>query len=201
MIVHVCGTLTAKTPEMAVVEAAGVGYGVLVPLSTYERLPSPGQSVTLLTHLVTRENVGQELFGFLTTAEREVFTTVIGVSGVGPRLAVGILSQFSPDEFRSALISGDVKTLTSAPGVGKKTAERLVVELREVFGTTESWETLGQLGDAPQVTDPRTEAVQALVALGTAHHDAVRAVQSALSRSDGDDTSTETLIKAALAAT
>ena len=129
MIAQVRGRLVRKEPQEAVVEVGGVGYRVTIPLSTFYRIGEPGDEVALLTHTHVREDA-LALFGFLTAAEQALFERLIAVSGVGPKLAVSILSGIEAPDLVSALRASDVARLTRIPGVGKKTAERLVLELR-----------------------------------------------------------------------
>ena len=169
------GRLLSKEPARCVVEAGGIGYLVHVPLSSFERLPALGAEVCLRLHLVVRED-DWRLFGFASEEERELFRACLKVSGVGPVTALALLSGLSPREFRAAVVAGDVKALTQVKGIGKKTAERMVVELRdalalegaEVGGTAVAWVPAG----------PLAEAALALVALGLDPADA----QSRLAR-------------------
>ena len=133
MIAYLSGKLAQKAPTHLVVDVGGVGYFVHIPLSSYDRVGDVGGTVHILTYLHLRED-GAELFGFATEEERELFVTLISVSGVGPRLAQAVLSSMSPDEFRRAVTRNDLRRLTAVPGIGRKTAQRLVLELREKFG-------------------------------------------------------------------
>ena len=192
MIAHLVGTLSAKVPGMVVVDVHGVGYAVQVPLSTYNRLPPAGTEVKLLTLMSVRENA-VELFGFLTQAERELFGQLIRVSGVGPKLALGVLSAMEPGEFRLAVLAGDVKALARIPGVGRKTAERLVVELRGVLEEI----SLAEEAIAEARGGPHIEAVRALVSLGLKHPEAAKAVRAA-AKELGEEATTEQLVREAL---
>src|SRR5262245_44280592 len=134
MITFLEGKLVEALPTQVTVVVQGVGYEVLIPLSSYDKLPPPGQPVHLLTHLVVREDA-HVLYGFMTAAERELFRLLINtVSGIGPKIALNILSGVSVTAFRGAVASSDVKSLSQISGVGKKTAERIVVELRDKIG-------------------------------------------------------------------
>ncbi len=165
MIGRLTGTLADKTPPLVVVDVQGVGYEVDVPMSTFFNLPSLGDRVTLLTHFVVREDA-QQLFGFLTPGERNTFRQLVRISGVGPRTALSILSGLSVEELASAVSRQDSARLVKVPGIGKKTAERLLLELKGKLGP--------DFEAAP--TAPRVEAsddiVQALIALGYSEREA-----------------------------
>jgi Holliday junction DNA helicase RuvA len=176
MISFVSGKLVEKTPAYVVVETKGVGFKLWIPLSSYQALGEVGESVCVLTHLHVREDVLQ-LFGFATPEERDLFQLLISVTGVGPRLAQGILSGISVEEFKQSVRNQDVNMLTSAPGVGKKTAERLVLELREKIGESI---TEGPLIPRPAVSLAGEEAVLALVSLGYKRTRAQELVQGVL---------------------
>src|SRR5271169_221754 len=134
MITFLRGKLVEALPTQAVVEVNGIGYEVLIPLSSYDKLPAPGQEIKLLTQLVVREDA-HVLYGFMSAAERDLFRLLINtVSGIGPKIALNILSGVNPVAFRGAVAGGDVKSLSQISGVGKKTAERIVVELRDKIG-------------------------------------------------------------------
>jgi holliday junction DNA helicase RuvA len=170
MIGRLTGTLAAKTPPQVLVDVGGVGYEVDVPMSSFYNLPSLGERVTLLTHFVVREDA-QVLFGFLTAEERATFRLLVKISGVGPRTALSILSGLSVDELARAVGLQESARLVKVPGIGKKTAERLLLELK------------GKLGDA--VATPATVAssaqadiLQALVALGYSDKEAQASLKS-----------------------
>ena len=192
MIAYLAGTLSSRTPGTAVVDVHGVGYAVHIPLSTYSRLPAGDAQVRLFTHLSVRENA-MELFGFLSASERDLFERLIQVSGVGPKLGLRVLSAMEPDEFRLAVVAGDTRALSRVPGVGRKTAERLVIELRD---------TLAQLpadmlpGQAAAPGDPQAEAVMALVSLGLKQAEAAAVVRQIAPELEA--ASTEQLVKEAL---
>ena len=181
MIAQVRGRLLRKAPQEAIVDVGGVGYRVTIPLSTFYRIGEPGDEVTLLTHTHVREDT-LALFGFLTAAEQALFERLIAVSGVGPKLAVSILSGIEAPDLVAALRSSDLARLTRIPGVGKKTAERLVLELRDkVQGLAATEE------EAPATTpasSAKDDLVSALVHLGYSRPEAERGVDRAL-RDDG----------------
>jgi Holliday junction DNA helicase RuvA len=197
MITFLHGKLVEALPTQAIIDVNGVGYEALIPLSSFDKLPSPGQNVTLLTQLVVREDA-HTLYGFMTTAERDLFRLLINtVSGIGPKIALNILSGISVTAFRGAVANGDVKALSQISGVGKKTAERIVVELRDKIGMAGAWEAVsaqrGLSADEQRIND----AVLALIALGFKQieaHDSVRQAQSLLGASAG----VEDLVRACL---
>jgi len=170
MIGRITGTLLGIEHQTALVDVGGVGYEIECPISTLCELPSVGQTVTLLTHFVVREDA-QLLYGFLTHDDRESFRILIKISGVGPKLAIGVLSGLSGDELAAAVERDDVATLTRLPGVGKKTAERLLVELRGRM--TSTGRTQSSNADSPV-----EEAVLGLIALGYKEAEARKAINA-----------------------
>ena len=189
---HLSGKLVHKSPATIVVDVAGVGYEAAVPLSTYEKLPAEGSPVRLLTHLYVREDV-MRLFGFLTAEERELFRMLIGVSGIGPMLAMAVLSGTSVETVRQAVLSGDAALLRKIRGIGTKTAERMVLELRG---------PISRLGVSPGAAagtgDRRVlDAVAGLVSLGFARGKAEEAILAAR-RKLGSDATVESLVREAL---
>jgi len=175
MIAQLAGALAHKSPEHIIVDVQGVGYQVFVSLNSFYRLPEPGDRVDLLIHTHVREDALQ-LYGFIDRQEKDLFLLLIGISGVGPRLGLNILSGMPADELRQALEAGDLARLVAIPGIGKKTAERLVLELRD---------KVKQLKGAREGDDGRravgleAEAISALVNLGYRHNEAERAVKAA----------------------
>lgn len=199
MITSIQGTLTASTPLHAIVELNGFGYEVNVPVTTAEKLPAPGATVKLHTLVIYREDA-QTLYGFLTPAERDFFRLMIeNVTGVGPKMALTIMSRLSLPSLESAIRMGDIATLAKCPGIGKKTAERLIVELKAKVGGSELGASAvggAEAGGAPGGSTHR-DAVSALIALGYKAADADQAVRrSALAL--GPEATTEALIKKAL---
>ncbi len=159
MIGRLTGTLAEKTPPQVLIDVGGVGYEVDVPMSSFYNLPALGERTTLLTHFVVREDA-QQLFGFLTAAERAAFRQLIKISGVGPRMALGLLSGLSVTDLTQAVAQQQTARLVKVPGIGKKTAERLLLELKGKLAPD-----LGQDG-ASVANDAQADIVQALIALG-----------------------------------
>ena len=193
MIGRIQGILVQKNPPRIVVDCQGVGYEIDVPMSTLYQLPELGTQVTLLTHFLVREDA-QLLFGFASETEREAFRCLIKISGVGARTALSILSGMSVPEIAQAVLMQEAARLTTIPGIGKKTAERLLLELKGKFGT--------KLTAIPGVTvkqEVSTEILQALLALGYSDKEAVLAIKQIptdVSVSDGIRAALKTLSKA-----
>jgi holliday junction DNA helicase RuvA len=197
MIAFLRGRLIEALPTQVIIDVNGVGYAVLIPLSSYDRLPAPGQEVTLLTHLAVREDA-HVLYGFMTSSERDLFRLLIDtVSGIGPKIALNVLSGSSVAAFRGAVAEGDIKALSRIHGVGKKTAERIVVELKDKLGSAAVWEAASSRHALSPADQRLNDAVLALMALGYKQveaHEAVRSVQAGL----GPDATVEVLVRAAL---
>lgn len=202
MITSVSGILVSATPLSAVIEVGGLGYEVHVPVTTAERLPAPGQRAKLHTFVVYREDA-QTLYGFATEEERDFFRLLVEkVTGVGPKMALSVLSKLSLSTLKGAIAAGDVGLLARCPGIGKKTAERLVMELRDKLSPAELGAvstSLSDTGTAPAAPAENKirDAVLALVALGYKAADADKAVRQAWVGL-GPAASTEALIKKAL---
>lgn len=196
MITSLHGKLIKSLPTQVVVEVHGIGYEVLIPLSSFDKLPAPGEEVRLLTHLAVREDA-HVLYGFITSNERELFRLLINtVSGIGPKIALNILSGINAAAFRTAVTSGDVKSLSQVSGVGKKTAERIVVELRDKLGAVTSDIAVG--GQPMPANDQKLhDAVLALGALGFKPNDAHDAVRAAIAIL-GPQAAVEQIVRAAL---
>ncbi len=197
MIDYVSGKLAAKKPTEAVIDVGGIGYKVLIPTSTFEKLPAIGKEVAVLTHHYVREDA-MTLFGFATPEERTVFNLMLAVSGVGPKLALAALSALRPSEIRDRVLEGDSAMLTRIPGVGKKTAERLIIELRDRFEKTVLGSSTSTSADTPTVSY-RADALAALEALGLSRSGAEKAILTVL-RTNPDISSAEELIRLALRA-
>ena len=196
MIGHLRGRLLAKYPQQAIVEAGGVGYDVHIPLSTYDKLPQPGAQTKILTHLQVREDA-HVLYGFATPEERDLFLLLVNnVSGVGPKLALAILNGITPVHFRGLVVAGDIAGLSKIKGVGKKTAERVIVELRDKVGVSAAWEAASARQGLSPEEQHVNDAVLALISLGYKQaeaHKAVRAIRDAQPKA-----TVEELVKEAL---
>lgn len=181
MISYIRGILAEKSPARLVIEAAGVGYEILIPLSSYDAIPRVGAELLIHTHHHVREDA-QQLYGFASQKERQVFQMLISVSGVGPRLALGILSGTSVDGFCEAIVREEVDQLTVIPGIGKKTAQRLIVELKSRIAEEEVMVAVG--GGAAAADSGAREAIEALMALGFTRSTSRRAVEKAAGECD-----------------
>ena len=196
MIGRLKGVLLEKQPPAILIDVQGVGYELEASMSTFYNLPECGETVTLHTHMVVREDA-QLLYGFFSQSERLMFRTLIKISGVGPKLALTILSGMSAEDFSRCIMEGDSKALTQLPGMGKKTAERLVVELKDRLEKSDTVKLPGQ-GLTEKVQDsPVNDAVSALISLGYKAQQASRMVRAL----DVEGKSTEEIIRAALHST
>lgn len=197
MIGRLRGTLAEKQPPHLILDVNGVGYELEVPMTTLYRLPSVGEPVTLHTHLVVREDA-QLLYGFFEKRERELFRELIRLNGVGPKLALALMSGLEVDELVRCVQAQDTSVLVKVPGVGKKTAERLLVELKDRFKAWENIPSIAPLVAEPQrlgtVSSAEQDAVSALVSLGYKPQEASRAVSAVME----DGLSSEDLIRRAL---
>lgn len=200
MIGRLCGILLEKQAPNLLIDVAGVAYEVQAPMTTFYQLPDVGQQITLHTHLITREDA-QLLFGFFAKQERALFRSLIKVNGVGPKLAITILSGIEPAGFVRCIADNDTATLVRLPGVGKKTAERLIIEMRDRLNDWAEGELpAGSMQNATaefiaQTESAVSDAVSALVALGYKPNDASKAVNKIVNR---NELSSEELIKQAL---
>ena len=197
MITFLHGKLVEALPTQVTLEVNGVGYEVLIPLSSFDKLPQPGHEAKLLTQLIVREDA-HVLYGFATAAERDLFRLLINsVSGIGPKTALNILSGMNTVAFRGAVANSDVKALSQISGVGKKTAERIVVELRDKIGAAGAWEAASAQRELSPADRKVNDAVLALMALGFKQveaHEIVRQVQGTL----GPQATVEELVRASL---
>jgi Holliday junction DNA helicase RuvA len=197
MIGRLRGTLAQKQPPLLLIDVGGVGYEVEAPMSTFYQLPALGETVVLHTHLVVREDA-QLLFGFASESERRLFRTLIKVNGVGAKLALTILSGIAADEFARCVQENDTAALVRLPGVGKKTAERLIVEMRDRLADWDSGVVLPGAAPAPAaatpVQDETRDAISALISLGYKPPEASRLV----SKVETEGLSSEEIIRAAL---
>ena len=197
MISYIRGELVAVEEDKAIVDVNGVGFGIFMPAQSMNLLPALGEEVKLHTYMNVREDAMQ-LYGFLTRDDLQVFKLVIGVSGIGPKGGLGILSKLTADELRFAVMAHDVKTISSAPGIGKKTAEKLIIELKDKLSiedvlTRQEDEVVNTSAAAPNQV--QTEAVQALIALGYGNSEALKAVKKV---AISEDTTVEAVLKLAL---
>lgn len=197
MIGSLRGRIAIKAPPQLLLEVGGIGYELEAPMSTFYGLPGVGEEVRLLTHLVVREDA-QVLYGFATAAERQLFRNLLKVSGVGPKIALGILSGTTVEGFAACVSSNDTAALTRIPGVGRKTAERLVIEMRDRLSADELVVTPGFTADSA-TGGAEGEAFSALVALGYKPAEASRLIKAVSSAAAGETAvTTEDLIRRAL---
>ncbi len=195
MIGQLFGIILEKQPPTLVLKVGGVGYEVDASMNTFYKLPEVGQEVTLYTHLVVREDAHQ-LYGFATRSERLLFRTLLKVNGVGPKLALAILSSIEPDDFVRCVIHQETARLVCLPGIGKKTAERLIIEMKDKLKDWSSNVPLTAMSDTLQPSHNQVlqDAISALVALGYKPQEASRAV----SKVDAVDLTSEEIIRRAL---
>src|SRR5688572_8915133 len=180
MISFLHGKVVDALPTQVTIDVQGIGYDVLIPLSSFDKLPAPGNEVKLLTHLAVREDA-HVLYGFMTSAEREMFRLLINtVSGIGPKLALNVLSGMNVTALRGAVAAGDVKALSQISGVGKKTAERIVVELKDKIGAAGAWEAMSAERALSAADQKINDAVLALMALGFKQQEAHESVRAAM---------------------
>ena len=195
MITYLNGILTEIIPGRLTIDVNGIGYEVLVPLSTSDKMLEEGQKYQILTHLHIREQE-QTLFGFATNEERDLFRLLINrVSGIGPKLGLAILSGMSVDDFKNAVIGGNITCLSTISGLGKKTAERIILELKDKVGVTETWTAAKEDSSGPKSIIH--DAVLALISLGYKQAEALKAVNKIKDSSPADISSDE-LIRSAL---
>ena len=200
MIAHLSGTLLSKHATSVILDVAGVGYEVSIPLSTFYELEDPGSSVQLRIYTHVREDALQ-LYGFKTARERELFLRLISVSGIGPKLGITLLSGMSAEEMITSIRNNNLAKLTLIPGVGRKTAERLVMELRDkvaslAAGVDEDLGVPAEATSAPTEDSMRADALSALLNLGYQRNAAEKAVSAALG--ENDEVSVESILRASL---
>ena len=198
MISYLEGTLVRKHPTHLILDVGGVGYMLNIPLSSYDKVGDVGRPTRVLTYLHVREDA-LELFGFMSEEERELFLTLISVSGVGPKLAQGILSGVSPTEFKRAIVEENVRGLIAIRGIGRKTAQRLIVELKDRFGEVAFPEGAPLTAEVSREMTAIREAFLALLSLGFKDIEAQRVVDKVV-REEGRDLSAEEMVKKALRA-
>ena len=196
MITFLDGRLVSALPTQAIVDVSGVGYEVSIPLSSYDKLPGVGQPIHILTHLAVREDA-HVLYGFMSVAERDLFRLLVNnVSGIGPKLALAVLSGMSVTNFKSAVVNSDVVALAKISGLGKKTAERIVLELKDKLGVAAAWEAASAAHAPTPEQEKSNEAVLALIALGYKQVEAHKTVRD-LQQQD-ETKSAEELVRLAL---
>ena len=197
MISYVKGALAEKSGDRIVVEAGPVGLGIYVPLSVLEVLPPLGEEVKIYTYLQVRED-DLSLYGFLTRQDLDMFRRLIGVNGIGPKGALGILSALSPDDLRLAILTGDAKAISKAPGVGAKTAQRIILDLKDKVSAEEMLASVADTDErtsVPLMQEAGREAATALVALGYSNLEASKAVKNVQITEDMD---AEAVLRASL---
>ncbi len=198
MISYIRGELIALEEDKVILDVNGVGFGIFMPAQALGMLPPVGEEVRLHTYMNVREDAIQ-LFGFLTRDDLKVFKLLITVSGIGPKGGLAILSQLSPDDLRFAVMAGDVKAIATTPGIGKKTAEKLIIELKDKLHIEDVLDKIDDRNEASVsangTNEIQAEAVQALVALGYSNADAVKAVKKVQMNEDG---TVEEVLKSAL---
>lgn len=200
MIAYIKGLVAEIMEDRIVLETGNIGYNVFMPMAAVEKTLRTGDEVKIHTYLNVREDAMQ-LFGFLTRDDLNTFKLLLGVNGIGPKAALGVLSALSADELRFAVLADDVKTISRAPGIGKKTAQKLILELKDKFSLEDAFEQKTahmhgeEAGELSGLSDIRKEAVEALTALGYSGSDALKAVKKV---EITQDMNVETLLKAAL---
>jgi Holliday junction DNA helicase RuvA len=197
MIAWIRGTLRDKKPPVIIVDVGGVGYELEAPMTTFYDLPKHGEETSLFTHMVVREDA-QLLYGFSTAAERDMFRSLLKVSGVGPRVGLAILSGISADDFLACIVHEDINQLTTVPGIGTKTAQRLVVEMKDRLEKEMDLSAIAGVSSGSTGQDSpgsRQDAIGALIALGYKPADAARNINGI---PDSADMASEDLIRAAL---
>jgi Holliday junction DNA helicase RuvA len=196
MITFLDGKLVNALPTQAIVDVGGVGYEVFIPLSSYDKLPAIGQPIRVLTHLAVREDA-HVLYGFMTATERDLFRLLVNnVSGIGPKLALAVLSGMSVNNFKAAVVNSDVASLSKISGLGKKTAERIILELKDKLGVAAAWEAASALHAPTPEQEQANGAVLALIALGYKQVEAHKTVRDLQQK--GEAQSAEELVKFAL---
>src|SRR5947207_14117090 len=196
MITFLDGRMVSALPTQAIVDVSGVGYEVFIPLSSYDKLPNVGEPIHILTHLAVREDANV-LYGFMTPAERDLFRLLVNnVSGIGPKLALAVLSGMSVISFKAAVVNSDVAAISKISGLGKKTAERIVLELKDKLGVAAAWQVASAAHAPTPEQEQANEAVLALIALGYKQVDAHKAVHDFQQK--GEAKAAEELVKLVL---
>ena len=196
MIDSIKGTLVKKNPTSVIIDVGGIRLGIPITLATFEKIPDPNQPVELMTYLHVREDI-MELYGFYDDYERDVFMQLNSISGIGPRSAMNILSGTDPVEFKKKIIDSDVASLTSIPGIGTKTAKRIIVELKDKFtdqGAGSGLDFLLESGDKDKIDD----VTKVLISLGYKRSAINQVIKKLVSKENGIDENIEDIIKEAL---
>ena len=197
MITFLQGILSESLPTQIVVDVGGVGYQVFIPLSSYDRLPAAGAPVRVLTHLQVREDA-HILYGFMSVPERDLFRLLVNnVSGIGPKMALAVLSGMSVTTFKNAVVINDISSLSKISGVGKKTAERVVLELRDKLGVAATWEAASSAHSPTPEETAVSDALLALISLGYKQVDAHKAVKQ-IHKAGAEPPKPEDLVRLAL---
>ena len=198
MISYIRGELAAQYEDKVIVDVGGVGYGIYMSAQSMSKLPPIGSEVKIHTYLNVKED-SMQLFGFLSEDDLEMYQLLLNVNGIGPKAALGVLSVLTPDDLRFAVLADDAKAIAKAPGIGNKTAQKLILELKDKLSLEDAFEKkLGKASETmplPADSDAKTEALEALTALGYSASDALKAVRKAGVTEDMD---TETILKLAL---
>ena len=199
MYEYLSGRLVEKTAGSLILDVGGVGYAVTIPLSTFESLPPLGQNVKILTYFVVREDA-QALYGFLSEQERSLFKMLLSISGIGPKMAITVLSGLTLPDLKRAIVDGSIHLLTGISGVGKKTAERIIIELREKLVLDERRVPHSQASSAvlQEQDELFQDSLQALIQLGYKKQNAKEAIQKALKNRKPEDLSAEVLVRESL---
>lgn len=198
MIAFLVGQLVQSFPTHVTLDVGGVGYEVLIPLSSYDRLPPGGEQVRLLTHLQVREDA-HVLYGFMTEGERDLFRLLLNnVSGVGPKLALAVLSGMSVASFKAAVVAADTTSISKLKGLGKKTAERIVLELRDKVGVAAAWEAASAANAPSPAEASLNDAVLALISLGYKQVEAHKAVRQIRDAAPAGKLAVDELVRRAL---
>lgn len=194
MYAYFKGKIAVKEPDLVIIEVAGIGYNIRISSGTASLLPPVGEEAKLYTYTAVREDA-IALYGFLTKDDLDIFKLLIGVNGIGPKGGQSILSVMSPDELRFAILSGDAKMIAKAPGIGAKTAQRIILDMRDKVSLEDTLHTEEEIRVDPSVSDALREAVEALTALGYGVTEATRAVKAV---KDVEQMTVEDILKASL---
>ena len=196
MIGYIEGKLSVKTPTFVVIDVGGVGYEIHISLTTYNQIGKAGEKLKILTYLYVKEDK-LDLYGFATEDEKGFFKTLVSISGIGPSMAIGILSAIKIDRFKAAIVNEDVGILTTIPGIGKKTAQRIIIELKDKIGVLTDKEKSYLIGKDPEERSVINDSISALVSLGYSRAIAQRSVDRVLAETK-EEIKIEELIRKSL---